>query len=134
VVINEEVDKTLKETCEEISKRYEIIFLEIGTEVDHVHFLVQSVPLYSPSKIVRTIKSITAKAVFEKHPEVKKKLWGGEFWSDGHFVSTVGKHGNEETIGNYVKTQGTGKEYKQIYKIRNDENQPSLFEWIRSLS
>jgi REP element-mobilizing transposase RayT len=32
VVINEKIDKTIKETCEEISKRYEIKFLEIGTE------------------------------------------------------------------------------------------------------
>jgi REP element-mobilizing transposase RayT len=114
VVISEEVDKTLKGTCEEIEKRYEIKFLEIGAEGDHVHFLVQSVPTYSPTKIVRTIKSITAKEIFKKHPEVKEKLWGGEFWSDGHYVSTVGKYGNEETITNYVKAQGKGKDYKQL--------------------
>jgi REP element-mobilizing transposase RayT len=72
VVISEEVDRTLKETCEEIGRRYEITFLEIGTEGDHVHFLVQSVPTYSPVKIVTTIKSILAKKIFEKHPEVKK--------------------------------------------------------------
>ncbi|MDR2740241.1 MAG: IS200/IS605 family transposase, partial [Treponema sp.] len=60
VVSSEEADKTLKETCKEIEKRYEIKYLEIGTEGDHVHFLVQSVPTYSPTKIARTIKSITA--------------------------------------------------------------------------
>jgi len=126
VVIDEEVDKTIKETCEGIGKRYEIIFLEIGTEGDHVHFLVQSVPAYSPTKIVTTIKSITAKEIFKKHPEVKKQQWGGEFWSDGHFMDTVSKHGNEQTIANYVKAQGMGEEYKRLYKIPND-NQPSLF-------
>jgi REP element-mobilizing transposase RayT len=110
VAINEEVDKTLKETCEEISKRYDIKFLEIWAEGDHVHFLVQSVPTYSPTKIVRTIKSITAKEIFKRHPEVKEKLWGGEFWSDGHFVSTVGKYGNEERITNYVRSQGRDKD------------------------
>ena len=76
VVISKEVDKTMKEICEEISKRYEIKFLEIGTEGDHVHFLVQSVPTYSPTKIVRTIKSITAKEIFKKDPEVKKQGYG----------------------------------------------------------
>jgi REP element-mobilizing transposase RayT len=86
------------------------------------------VPTYSPTKIVRAIKSITAKEIFKRHPEVKEKLWGGEFWSDGHYVSTVGRHGNEETITNYVKAQGEGKDYKQLYKIRDDENQPSLFD------
>ena len=90
----------------EISKRYEIHFVEIGTDEDHVHFLVQSVPKYSPTKVITIIKSITAKEIFKRHPEVKKDLWGGEFWSDGYFVSSVGKHGNEETIQNYVKKQG----------------------------
>ena len=128
VVINETVDKTLKETCDEISKRYDINFLEIGTEGDHVHFLVQSVPKYSPTKIVRTIKSITAKEIFKRYAEIKQKLWGGEFWSDGHYVSTVGKHGDEKTIGNYVKAQGRGKDYKQLYKVRNYEKQLGLFD------
>ena len=116
VVFSEEVDRTLKEICEEISKRYEIIFLEIGTDKDHVHFLVQSIPTYSPTKIITTIKSITAREIFAKHPEVKKKLWGGEFWSDGYFVSTVSKHGNENVISEYVKNQGTEKQYKILSK------------------
>jgi REP element-mobilizing transposase RayT len=114
VVINEAVDETIKATCEEISKRYEIKFLEIGTEGDHVHFLVQSVPTYSPTKIVTTIKGIVTRKVFEEHPEIKKQLWGGEFWSDGYFISTVSKYGNEEVISSYVKSQGREKEYKQI--------------------
>ena len=116
VVIDENVDKRIRETCEEIGKRYEIKFLEIGTEGDHVHLLVQSVPSYSPSKIVTTIKGILSRRVFETHPEIKKQLWGGEFWSGGYFISTVSKHGNEETISNYVRTQGAEKAYKQIYK------------------
>jgi REP element-mobilizing transposase RayT len=126
-VISDEVDKTIKATCEEISKRYEIEFLEIGTEGDHVHFLVQSVPMYSPKKIVQTIKSIIAREVFAKNPEVKKQLWGGEFWTDGYFVSTVSKHGNENIISNYVKLQGTEEKYKEIYKMP-DSQQLSLFD------
>ena len=116
VVYSEEVDKTLREVCIEIEKRYEIYFVEIGTDKNHVHFLIQSVPTYSPSKIIKMIKSITAREIFEKHPEVKKKLWGGEFWSDGYFVNTVSKFGNEETIKNYVKNQGNQAEYKELYK------------------
>ena len=122
IVINDAVDKTIQETCEEISKRYEIKFLEVGAEGDHVHFLVQSVPTYSPAKIVTTIKGILSRMIFISHPEVKKVLWGGEFWSDGYFVSTVSKYGNEEVITNYVKSQGSKGEYKRIYN-----NQPELF-------
>jgi REP element-mobilizing transposase RayT len=111
------VDEKLKEICAEIAVRYEIEFLEIGTDSDHVHFWVQSVPTYSPTKIVRTIKSITAKEIFRQMPEVKKQLWGGEFWSDGYFISSVSTHGTEEIIKEYVKNQG------QV----DDSSQPSLF-------
>jgi REP element-mobilizing transposase RayT len=69
----------LKEICLEISKRYQIYFLEIGTDKTHFHLLLQSVPRYSPTEIVTMIKSITAREIFKKHPEVKKILWGGEF-------------------------------------------------------
>ncbi len=116
-VFTPDVDEKLKEICADIALRYEIEFLEIGTDEDHVHFLVQSVPTYSPTKIVRTIKSITAKEIFRQMPEVKKQLWGGEIWSDGYFISTVGTHATEEIIKQYVKNQG-GVE---------DSTQPSLF-------
>ena len=115
VVIDKKVDEIIKKTCLEIAKRYEIRFIEIGTDQDHVHFLIQSIPRYSPTKIIQTVKSITAREVFRQTPEVKKALWGGEFWSDGYYVSTVGKYGNEETIRKYVQNQGQEKEYKQLH-------------------
>lgn len=115
IVFGEEVEEVLKGTCLEIEERYEIKFIEIGADKDHVHFLVQSVPTYSTKKIIQTIKSITAREIFAQVPEVKKQLWGGEFWTDGYYVSTVGQHGNEETIRRYVEEQGIEKEYKQIH-------------------
>jgi len=128
VVFSKEVDQKLKQTCMEISKRYEINFLEIGTDNDHVHFLVQSVPTYSPKKIVQIIKSITAREIFAACPEVKKKLWGGEFWSDGYFVNTVGKHGNEEVIKKYIQSQGSESSYEVLHKSKKkDERQLGLF-------
>ena len=116
LVISEEVDSVLQTVCLEISKRYEIYFLEIGTESDHVHFLVQSVPTYSPTMIVMKIKSITAREIFFKVPSVKKQLWGGEFWTDGYFVSTVSEHANEDVVRQYIKNQGRTGNYKQLHK------------------
>ena len=115
IVFSEAVDIGLKEICDEIEKRYDIRFLEIGTDKDHVHFLIQSVPKLSPSQIIREVKRITAKEIFARYPEVKKKLWGGEFWSDGYYVGTVGKHGNENVVGNYVRKQGKEAEYKKLH-------------------
>ena len=120
-IFTEEVSESLKETCIGIGERYEIYFVEIGVDEDHVHFLVQSVPMYSVTKLVRMIKSITAREVFRRCPKVKKQLWGGEFWTDGYFASTVGKHGDEQMIGQYVKKQG--KAYQQLHR----DNQLALF-------
>ncbi len=82
---------------------------------DHVHFLIQSVPTYSPMKIVSLLKSVSARQVFSLCPQVKKKLWGGEFWSDGYFVATVGANQSEEAVRNYVKEQGQ-YQYQQLHK------------------
>jgi putative transposase len=113
-IFTEEVDKVLKLICIEIELRYEIEFLEIGIDKDHVHFLVQSVPTYSPTEIVRKIKSITATEIFRRMPQVKKELWGGEFWSSGYYINTVSKHGSEKRVAAYVKNQG--QEYNILYK------------------
>lgn len=113
VVIDEDVDRVVRETCEGIQERYEIRFLEVGTKKDHVHLLIQSVPTYSPKKIIQIVKSIIAREVFAKCPQVKKKLWGGEFWTDGYYVETVSEHGNEQIISRYVKEQGQEKIIKQ---------------------
>lgn len=114
-VIDKEIGESLKEICLGISERYEITFIEIGYESDHVHFLIQSVPNNSVSEIVRILKSITAKQLFQRHPEIEFKLWGGSFWTSGYYANTVGQYANEEMIKQYVENQGKEKEYKKIY-------------------
>ena len=114
IIFDDNVDLELSRSCIELESRYQINFVEIGTDKDHVHFLVQSVPTYSVTKIVTIIKSITARNIFKVCPEVKKQLWGGELWTDGYFASSVGKHGDENMIANYVKNQG--EEYNRLHK------------------
>ena len=118
-VIDDDVDMVIKEVCLDIADRYQIKFLEIGTEKDHVHFLLQSVPTYSVTKIVTMLKSLTAREVFRRCPKVKKQLWGGEFWTDGYYASTVGRHGDENIIKKYVMNQGKSDKdngYKKLYE------------------
>ena len=121
VVFDSKADEILIQTCEETSKRYDINVLELGTDGDHVHFLIQSVPTLSPTELARIIKSITARELYRLYPGLQRKLWGGNVWSAGYFVSTVSKHGNEHQIKNYVRSQG--KEYHRLYR-----GQLSLFE------
>ena len=115
VVFDESVEAVLREVCLEIALRFEITFLEIGLDGDHVHFLLQSVPTYSPTKIVTLLNSLIARQVFARCPHVKKQLWGGEFWSDGYFIASVGQHESEETVRRYVQQQGQGSNYRQLH-------------------
>ena len=75
------------------------------------------------TQIITTVKSLTAREIFKKHPEVRDQLWGGEFWTDGYFVNTVSKFGDESSISKYVRDQGVEKDYQVLYK----EKQLSLF-------
>ena len=78
-VFDKDVEEVMKEVCIEVEKRYQMKFLEIGTDTDHVHFLVQSILTYSVSRIASIIKSITAREILKRCPQVKKQLWGGSF-------------------------------------------------------
>ena len=113
-VLSDEVSDTLVNVCMEMEEKYDLKFIEIGTDIDHVHYLIQSVPKMSPTQMVTMIKSLTARMIFKINPEVKKKLWGGEFWSDGYWIVTVSQYGTEKVIGDYVKEQGNNK-YEQLH-------------------
>lgn len=121
-IFSEEVTKSLLLICFEITVKYEIEFIEIGTDGDHVHFLIQGLPRMSPSEIVRIVKSITGREIFRLHPEVKTILWGGHIWSSGYYINTVGQHGTEEVIKKYIEDQGRVNEYEKVYS-----NQLRLF-------
>jgi len=121
-VITTGVGKSLRQICLGISERYEVDFIEIGHEPNHVHFLVQSVPNYSVTEMVRMLKSITAKQLYQLHPEIKATLWGGNFWTSGYYANTVGQYANEEAIRKYVESQGMKKQYKKVH-----ESQIKLF-------
>lgn len=115
-VLSAEISITFKDICLEIEKRYEIHFIEIGLDENHAHFLIQSVPMNSPKKIIGAVKSITAKEIFRLHPEIKRQLWGGKFWTSGYYVNTVGQYANEEVIKKYLQNQGQSKQsYTKIH-------------------
>lgn len=123
-IFTESVEQSLKEICARIEVAFEITFVEIGADQDHVHFLIQSVPMQSPKSIIQTIKSVTAKELFQCHPEIKKILYGGKLWTSGYYVNTVGRHGNEESVRLYVQDQGS--DYKQLQR-KDLVEQPTLF-------
>ena len=99
-------EHALRNIIKGLEERYDFWFEEIGIDKNHVHWLVGASPKYSPSAIIRVIKSISGKEMFRLCPELREELWGGELWTDGYYVATVGEGGNREVIRSYVSNQG----------------------------
>ena len=109
-LLDGEVAVIIQETSREIEERYEIEMEAIGMDKDHIHILCGAHPKMSPGKIVQIFKSITAREIFRRKPAIKKQLWGGEFWTDGYYVATVGERANWNTVERYVQKQGKPKD------------------------
>lgn len=122
-IFTKEVGEKLKEVCERIGEAYEMKFIEIGMEEDHVHMLVQGIPTMSVTQMVTKIKSITAREIFKAYPEIKRNiLWGGNLWTSGYYANTVGQYASRETIVRYIQNQGKNpKDYEKIL-----DRQPEL--------
>ena len=110
VLLNSEVKACIKETLKGISQRYEIIIDEVGFDQNHIHIFCGAEPRIAPLRVISIIKSITARKIFEKFPKLKKEeLWGGQFWSNGKYIGTVGEATSEKTIRNYIRNQSLDK-------------------------
>ena len=120
-VLTETVTNTLVNVCMEIEETSDIEFLEIGTDVNHVHFLIQTTPTYAVAQYVKLIKGRTANKIFKIHPELRNILYGGEFWSDGYWIVTVSQHGIEDVIRKYVREQGKDK-YNLLYERKENSD------------
>ncbi len=96
--IRDRLEELIKEQCKKFG--FEIISLEIMP--DHVHLFVSAPPKFAPCEIARLIKGYTARFLFKEFPELKRELWGGEFWAKSYYV---GSHGtvSSETIKRYIE-------------------------------
>ncbi len=95
-LLNEQTEKVIIETTKGFRERYAIEVSHIGFDKNHVHFLCKFLPKYSGGQVIRLIKSITAKEIFKELPEIKRELWGGEFWTDGYYFATVSGRGDKK--------------------------------------
>jgi len=116
-LLDDEVVKIIRQTAVGIEQRYAIEIETMGMDKDHIHLLCGAHPKVSPGQIVRIFKSITAREIFRIKPEVKKQLWGGEFWTDGYYVATVGERGDWKTVERYIEKQGKPREDLRQLKL-----------------
>lgn len=113
-LLDKQIPLAIVKIAKEIGERYEIDFENIGCDINHIHILASFHPKYNGGEIVRKFKSITAKQLFLRFPELKTELWGGEFWSDGYYLATVGERGNWNVVKKYIENQGKTIESVQL--------------------
>ena len=113
-LLSEPIVRTLREIAYDISERYELTIEEMGCDLNHIHLLCSFHPKYGGGQIVRLFKSITSRELFRQFPDLKKELWGGEFWSDGYYLATIGERGTLQTLEQYVRNQGQQPDEAQL--------------------
>ena len=113
-LLNKRVQEVMLEAMKGFQERYAIEIQQVGFDQDHVHILNRFLPKYSGGDVIRLIKSITAREIFREVPEVKKQLWGGEFWTDGYYIATISGRGDKKIIEEYIKKQGRSKDIDQL--------------------
>jgi putative transposase len=105
-LLNDKIKSFLVQKLKDVCESYDYYFYCTGIAPNHVHFFVGAPPEVAPAVIARTVKSITAKEIFKNFPEVKKQLWGGEFWKNGYYVGTIGEVQTEALVRKYLEKQG----------------------------
>jgi putative transposase len=114
-LLDRDVVERIRETAIGIQERYEIEIERMGMDSDHIHLLCGAHPKIAAGRIVQIFKSISVREIFRRKPEVKKDLWGGEFWSDGYYAGTVGERGDWSSVERYIISQGKPRdELKQL--------------------
>jgi len=93
-LLSEAITQAIKEIALGIQERYALEIERIGCDRDHIHLLCSAHPKYAPGQLVRVFKRITARELFSRFPSLEEELWGGEFWTDGYYVASVGERGN----------------------------------------
>ena len=116
-VLRGDLREFVKQCFQEIAvvNDFEIEAMEIAE--DHVHIFLGFAPRYSISQVVQRLKGQSARRVFQMFPEVKKELWGGEFWEDGYFVRTVGDKVTKDIIKKYVEYHKHREKLPQQLKL-----------------
>ena len=118
ILADEKISNKVNEIIREIAEKYDFEIISLGTDGNHIHLFVSAPPRFSPSQIVTILKSISARQIFQQFPEVKKRLWGGEFWGDGYYIGTIGDGATTDIIKRYIANQCKETNHKGFEQLK----------------
>jgi putative transposase len=116
-VLQGAIAERVREMFAEIAEQYDITIDEMEVSADHIHIFCSFPPRYSIAQVVTRFKSLSARAIFREYPQVKRQLWGGEFWEDGYFARTVGDKVTAEVIRKYIQHHRSEKDGELQIKL-----------------
>jgi putative transposase len=102
---HQDIEQATKSALKELAFYHEWIIEEMENDINHIHIFLSAPPRYSPSEIVKLIKTWTYREVYRRFPKIKQYLWGGKMWATGFYVSTVSDNTTKDEIGKYVREQ-----------------------------
>lgn len=103
-VLTGQVEEDLHRILEGIAADNDFTIQEMNGEADHIHLLVECRPQNYIPDMLKALKGVSAKRLFDLHPEIKSQLWGGHLWNPSYFVATVSEQ-TQEQITQYIQSQ-----------------------------
>ncbi len=103
-ILTGQVDADMKDLLHHIAQDNGIVILELESDYNYVHLLIDCKPQHYIPNIVKAFKGVSARRLFKQHPELKKKLWDGHLWNPSYFVATVSEH-TDMQIRTYIHNQ-----------------------------
>ena len=98
------IEKDLKNIINQLANDNGITIVEMEADKDHIHLLIECTPQHYIPNILKSLKGVSARRMFQLHPELKNRLWGGHMWNPSYFVATVSEN-TEEQIRKYIQNQ-----------------------------
>ena len=98
------VQKRLRTVMSSIAESRSSGVKELEVMADHVHLFIGAPPTESPVGIVKALKGISARMLFDEHPILRTMFRQGHLWSPSYYIGTVG-HVSAEAIARYVRDQ-----------------------------
>ena len=107
LLVNENISDDIKQLSYEICQKYNVIIHEMETDKDHIHYMIETEPTISISKLVNLMKSYTTYHIWKRYPNyLSKHFWKEKtFWTDGYFACSIGNV-SEGQLRRYIENQG----------------------------
>lgn len=106
-VLVDNIEGRLKELLHQIAEDNGFTIVEMESDLDHIHLLVDCTPQHSIPTMMKALKGVSARLLFKEFPELKRKLWGGHLWNPSYFVATVSEQ-TEAQIRAFIQKQKVG--------------------------